>query len=139
MNLTCIRFEYGTTYTIGRLFIDSIYECFTLEDKVREPGIKIPGKTAIPEGTYRVILDYSPKYNRNMLHILDVPAFKGVRIHSGNTDEDTEGCLLVGKTWNGNNTIYGSRDAYLKLIVQVSVALDNKEPVFLKIIDTDKA
>lgn len=77
-------------------------ELFTLEDAVREqPGMevsrwKLAAMTAIPTGRYRVIIDFSHRFNKDMPHILNVSGFDGVRIHSGNSPADTEGCLLVG-------------------------------------------
>lgn len=84
----------GTEYTIGKLYIDGAYFCDTLEDTVRKE--KIAGKTAIPAGTYKVKKTYSPRFNKQLPEILDVPGFTGVRIHAGNTAKDTDGCLLLG-------------------------------------------
>jgi hypothetical protein len=98
MDLRLVRKEFTEKSTIGDLLIDDSFFCFTLEDMVREPGVKIPGQTAIPEGRYRVVIDQSNRFRRAMPHILDVPMFEGIRIHSGNTDKDTEGCILLGMT-----------------------------------------
>jgi hypothetical protein len=96
MNIQVKRIFLGETYTIGKLSIDGEYFCDTLEDTVRDPGVKIQDQTAIPYGTYKVILDFSIRFQRIMPHILDVPGFEGIRIHSGNTDKDTDGCILLG-------------------------------------------
>jgi hypothetical protein len=98
MKLTLHRIAFKETYTIGNLYINDVYECDTLEDKYRTPNEpKVDGATAIPFGRYQVILNYSPKFKRVMPLLLDVPGFSGIRIHSGNTDKDTSGCILVGK------------------------------------------
>jgi hypothetical protein len=100
--------------TIGNLFIDASWECFSLEDKVREVMAqpvetwKIPGVTAIPSGIFPVVIDFSAKFQRMMLHILNVPDFTGVRIHSGNRDTDTEGCVLVGQVHPAHMDFIGS-------------------------------
>lgn len=98
-----------TEYTIGRLYIDGAYFCDTLEDRVRN-GEKVKGKTAIPVGRYNVVKTMSPKYGKILPEIKDVPGFSGVRIHSGNTAEDTEGCILLGLNKKKGQVIY-SRDA----------------------------
>ena len=85
----------GPEYTIGKLYIGNDYFCDTLEDTVRD-GVKIAGKTAIPAGEYKVKKTYSPRFKTQLPEILNVPGFTGVRIHSGNTAKDTEGCLLLG-------------------------------------------
>lgn len=107
MKLLLRRIAKRDTYTIGRLYIDGKYFCDTLEDTdrnltsemdeeyIREQ--KVYGKTAIPSGVYQVEITYSPRFRKNMPLVKDVKGFQGIRIHSGNTHEDTEGCILVGK------------------------------------------
>jgi hypothetical protein len=118
MNLKLKRFEYGSTYTIGRLYNGDTYLCYVLEDRCREvegrpvTEWKVQNETAIPKGTYRVVIDYSNHFGKELPHILDVPGFTGVRIHSGNSSKDTEGCLLVGTGWAGTDWISGSKDAF---------------------------
>ena len=106
MKLLLKRIALRDTYTIGKIYIDGEYFCDTLEDKVRDlnkNGVfdgdekKVYGETAIPYGTYQVILSYSPKFKRILPELLDVPCFTGIRIHRGNTEKDTAGCLLVGE------------------------------------------
>ena len=89
-------------YTIGKLYINGEYFCDTLEDTVRYIDLrtgkgKIKGEKAIPYGTYKVILNVSPRFKRILPRLLNVPFFEGILIHSGNTHKDTEGCILVGE------------------------------------------
>ena len=107
------RLEFKDTHTVGKLYINGVYECFTLEDAVRN-GTKVLGKTAIPIGTYKLIIDASTRFKQDMPHILDVPDFTGVRIHAGNTSADTDGCILVGSSWTGKDFIGNSKIAYKK-------------------------
>lgn len=111
--------RFGGTY--GDLWIDNHRACYTLEDQIRElEGVpvsswKIKGETAIPAGSYTMIFSKSVRFGIILPEILEVPGFSGIRIHTGNVIEDTEGCLLVGLTharegarpWLGR-----SRDAY---------------------------
>lgn len=124
MKLKLKRIAKKDTYTIGKLYIDDIYFCDTLEDRDRGitndmteediSKIKVKGETAIPIGTYNISITYSPKFKRDMPLIENVKGFAGIRIHSGNTDKDSEGCILVGE-----NKIIGkvinSRETYNKL------------------------
>jgi hypothetical protein len=120
MIITVKRFEYGDNYTIGIMAIDGEFYCYTLEDKVRE--VKIAHETAIPEGTYDVIIDYSNRFQKDMPHILKVPGFDGIRIHSGNTDADTDGCILVGMDWQKGDFINRSREAYNGFFTKLQAA-----------------
>lgn len=113
--------------------------CDTLEDVVRPEGVKIPGQTAIPAGRYQVIIDQSIRFGRMMPHLLDVPMFSGVRIHSGNTEKDTEGCILVGIADKLKGEIKGgtSRQAYKIVLWKIQAALDRGEKVFITIENPD--
>ena len=106
MKLTLKRIARKNAYTIGRLFVDGVYFCDTIEDcdrgltdQMTEDEIKrkkVYGETAIPTGTYKVILNYSPKYKKTMPLLLNVKGFSGIRIHSGNYATDSLGCIIVG-------------------------------------------
>jgi hypothetical protein len=115
------RFEFKDTYTIGKMYIDNIYECYTLEDVVRT-GAKVNGQTAIPTGTYNLIINHSNRFNRDLPLLENVPNFTGVRIHAGNTSAHTEGCILVGTTWSGKDFIGNSRVAFNKLFEKLKKA-----------------
>ena len=119
MLLTVKRLYKTETSTIGELLVDGIFECFTLEDTER--AIKIKGETAIPKGTYKVIINQSNRYKRLLPLLIGVPNFEGVRIHSGNTNHDTEGCILVGQSRN-KNFIGQSRKAFEKLFKKMQKA-----------------
>ena len=119
MQITVKRLYKTDTSTIGELLIDGVFECFTLED-IERP-VKIKAETAIPKGTYKVIINESNRFKRLMPLLLNVPNFEGVRIHSGNTNHDTEGCILVGQTRN-KNYIGQSRKAYEKLFKKMQAA-----------------
>lgn len=130
MKLLLIRKTASDLSTIGRLYIDGEYECFTLEDKIRP--VKIAGETAIPSGTYTVKITYSPRFKRDLPLLLDVPGFEGVRIHSGNSHKDTEGCILVGQI-AGQDIIWQSRAAFDALFKKLKTALDGGDSVTLTI------
>ena len=106
MKLTLNRIALRQTYTIGKLYIDGKYFCDTLEDTVMDTNKsgkfdngekKVKGKTAIPYGTYEIKWTYSPRFKKYTPQLMNVPSFEGIRIHSGNSSTDTEGCLLLGE------------------------------------------
>ena len=99
MMLELNRIAKKPLYTIGRLFVDGKYFCDTLEDRCRDfdKEEKVMNETAIPEGIYEVIVIVSARFKRKLPLLLDVPHFSGIRIHRGNTDKDTSGCILVGE------------------------------------------
>jgi hypothetical protein len=123
MDLELKRKVFTDVSTIGELYVDGNFECYTLEDVVRNPGIKVPGETAIPYGTYKVEITFSPRFKKHLPELLDVPNFTGVRIHCGNTAKDTEGCILVGDG-ESVNFISQSHDAYEELIAKLTKADD---------------
>ena len=118
MNLRLIRRWPKATCTIGELLVDGAWFCFTLED-VERPE-KIPGETAIPAGRYKVIITHSQRFDRELPLLVDVPGFTGIRIHAGNTDADTRGCILVGKR-TLENAIGESRAALDALMEKLRV------------------
>lgn len=124
MRIELVRIAFKDTYTIGKLYVDGKYFSDVIEDKDRgldssmtESEIlkkKVKGQTAIPTGHYVINITYSPKYKRMMPLLLDVKGFSGIRIHSGNTAKDTEGCLIVGKN-KKVGMVLESRDTYKRL------------------------
>lgn len=145
MELKLEREASASGATIGKLSIDGQFECYTLEDQVRElrhddgalidpASWKIAGETAIPSGTYAVIVDYSTRFKKLMPHIIGVPGFSGVRIHSGNTAADTEGCILLGQR-RGAAEIFESRAAFDVFFPKLQAAFDRKELVKITIVN----
>ena len=123
MKLKLIRIYKAETYTIGKLYVDDELFCDVLEDKVRSNGEKVYGQTAIPIGTYKVILNMSNRFKCIMPLLLNVPNFEGIRIHSGNTSEDTHGCLLVGKNTE-KGKVTESRKTFQNLMSILTLAKD---------------
>jgi len=131
MELKIMRKEFTERSTIGDFFIDNTFFSYCLEDMIREPGVKVAGKTAIPEGRYKVIIDQSSRFKRAMPHILDVPGFEGIRIHAGNTAASTAGCPLLGFT-KSKDFIGESRLAFNRFFDILHEALI-KEKVFITV------
>ena len=135
MHLKLTRTDYTTTSTISHLDLDGAKFCYVIEDVVRPKGVKIDGKTAIPTGTYKVIIDKSKRFGCLMPLLMAVPGFAGVRIHTGNTDKDTEGCLIVG-TSKSKDWVSGSHDAFNVLFPKLLKAYQANEHITIEIVDT---
>ncbi len=125
MEIQVIRHQLGHRSTSGRLSINGVFFCHTLEDPVR--AVKIPKETAIGYGRYEVIITPSVRFKRDMpLH------FQGVRIHAGNGPDDTEGCILVGME-RGFDKVWRSKEAYDALFQRIKLALDAGDKVYCSI------
>lgn len=129
-------------YTIGRLYINKEFFCNTLEDTVRDINkngtfdcgeFKISGHTAIPYGEYEVIVNYSPRFKRELPRLLNVPHFDGILIHRGNTNKDSSGCILVGENTK-KGMVTNSTKYELELTNILKNTLKKSEKVFIKIV-----
>lgn len=129
MNISVTRLDCNDTRCIGKLTMPE-FTCYTLEDAVREE--KIPGKTAIPAGTYEVVVSYSNRFKKMLPLLIDVPNFSGVRIHSGNTAEDTSGCILLGLS-KAVDRVYESRKA-MAVFMSALMRWIKKEKVFVVVV-----
>lgn len=119
MKIEVKRLHKTQNSTIGELTIDGKFECYTLEDTERD--VKIKGETAIPKGTYKVIINQSNRFKKLLPLLINVPNFEGVRIHPGNSNHDTEGCILVGMN-RSNDYITKSRKAFDSLFKKMKDA-----------------
>lgn len=142
MKLELKRRFLGESYTIGSLSIDGKKFCDTLEDKVRDlnkNGVfdgdekKVYAETAIPYGTYNVVVDYSPKFKRELPRLQNVKHFEGILIHRGNTAEDSAGCILVGEN-KVKGKVVNSMPYEKELVRILKEAQDRKEPITIKIV-----
>ena len=141
MKTKIIRVAEGKNSTLSHLYIDGIFQCFLLEDKIR--AVKIMKQTAIPEGIFRLRLNtwggmnktYYPKYgpiHKGMIEIADLPTFSAVYIHVGNTIVETAGCPLVGLSYikkDGEYQVLQSADAYRQVyrkLYEVVTGKDNQ-------------
>lgn len=148
MNLQLRRFSSGAQSTLGLLSIDGVFACFTLEDRQRD--VKIMGETRIPAGSYAIRLqsagrlhnEYATRFvgiHHGMLALQAVPNFTGVMIHCGNTDADTEGCILLGNGVEQNVTeagnLFSSTAAYRRVYPLLADALQAGSDVTIEIVD----
>lgn len=120
MQIDLERYNFQQNRTFGKLYLNGEFLCDTLEDRYRNLEIeeKVSGTTAIPFGKYRVKLTYSPHFKRILPQLMNVPYFEGVRIHSGNTEKDTSGCILVGI--RRDNVLVDSRKMFNKFMERIS-------------------
>ena len=133
MTLRVIREPSTVAATMGILLIDGVFTCWTLEDVVR--AVKIPGETAIPAGRYEVRLSLSQRFQKLLPEILTVPGFTGIRIHAGNTQADTHGCLLVGRV-RAYDRVEESKLALMHVMEQLRRATTAGDPITITIEDT---
>jgi len=157
MKLELYRFSSQNESTLGILYLvndgtnQKDFLCFTLEDEKRE--VKVYGETRIPKGTYQIEYrkegGYHNKYtkrfpsiHRGMLEVRDVPNFTHILLHCGNTDNDTDGCLLVGNVISQNITKDGflgqSTDCYKRIYPILADILDTQKHLSIKIINFDE-
>ena len=142
MELRLERKYRNNNYCIDKLYINGKYFSDVLEDPDRGltdtmsleeiKKIKIKGNTCIPYGTYNVTITYSPRFKRNLPLINNVKGFDGIRIHSGNKPQDTEGCLLPGFN-KVKGQVIDSRVTTDKLIAQIQQVLNKGEKVTIEI------
>jgi hypothetical protein len=111
MRITIERLTMTSTTTIGKMYLNGEYFGYTLEDVNRD--VKIKHQTCIPAGLYKVVLTVSNRFKRLMPLLIDVPNFKGIRIHGGNTHKNTSGCPMVAERRLNDNTIQGSLEKEL--------------------------
>lgn len=142
MELLLERKYPKSNYTIGNLFLNGKFYCNILEDTVRDINkngtfdcgeFKISGHTAIPYGEYEVKVTYSPKFRRELPLLLDVKHFEGIRIHRGNTEKDSSGCLLPGENTK-KGMVLNSTKYELELTKLIKDCNNRREKVIIKII-----
>ena len=132
MILTLLRYKTVNGTTTGKIYLGGAFVCHTLEDAIRD--VKIKGETAIPAGTYKIAVTMSNRFKKPLPLLLNVPNYEGIRIHPGNTKEDTEGCILPGTTVSSDGkAVYNSRIAFNKLFALIQAAVDKNEPVTIDI------
>jgi len=133
MHIKLVRKMGNSQFTEGRMYINGEFECFTVEDAIR--AVKIQNKTAIPKGTYNVIMTMSTRFKKMMPLLENVPNFTGVRIHAGNSSKDTEGCIIVGALNDSmdDDFVGASKVAVSRLYPKIVDALAKNETVTLEI------
>jgi hypothetical protein len=130
--------------TIGQLYVDGKFECYIIEDYDRGlkstmelsvvQSIKVKAETAIPTGRYEVIITFSNRFQRNLPELLNVKGFEKIRMHSGNSKSDTEGCLLTG-TERSIDFVGNSRVAFGALMPKLEKAIKKGEKIFITVKD----
>ena len=139
MEIKLIRESFGDTFTEGKLLIDNVFECYTVEDTDRKMEddltVKVNSKTAIPRGKYEVVLSMSNRFQKILPEVLNVPGFTGIRIHSGNSSVDTEGCIILGSVNDklDDDWVGGSKIALTQFMAKLETAKENNEKVYIEI------
>lgn len=142
MKLKLERKYFKNTYTIGNLYVDGTFFSNTLEDKNRDVNkngkfdngeTKVYGETCIPFGTYKIVVNMSPKFKRELPRLLNVPSFEGVLIHRGNTAKDSAGCILVGENKVVGKVI-NSTPYEERLVKMMKTAISKGEEIIIEIV-----
>lgn len=137
MNLLLSREPTVDGCTMGQLFANGEFLAWTLEDPVRD-GPKIAHETAIPPGTYEVIINRSQRFHRLLPLLLKVPEFDGVRIHPGNVAADTSGCILVGRTRGVRSVLYSNLAmGHVQAVIAAALAQDDR--VYIQVMNAPTA
>ena len=141
MKINVVRFIRGPEFTIGSLSVDGNWLCWSGEDAVRDDPNpttpqnegKVYGKTAIPAGTYHVIVNLSPRLKKRMPRLLNVPGFDGILIHKGNDAGDTSGCILIGAKVDSPTRISDCSKVFDELFQKIDYAYGSGEGVTIEI------
>lgn len=134
MKIKTVQFEKGIDYMISRVYVDGVYECYFMEDPLRD--VKIHGITAIPRGTYEIVVTMSDRFKKMLPLLLNVSNYRGVRIHKLNVATETEGCLGPGKrlgSLDGKRAVLDSKNAFDALFLKINNALEKGEKVFIEL------
>jgi|SRR5579864_3218352 len=136
MELRINRFRTGGKSTLGRFFVNGDTFCDTLERAVHPVGFPEGYKSCIPARTYKVTIDFSNRFQKLMPHILEldgseVNGYTGIRIHCGDTDKDTEGCVIVADNIVNDDFVNQSKAAFGRLFPVLKNAFDQGEEITL--------
>ena len=136
MKLKVERCFFRPEYTIGKLEVDGEFFCDTLEDRVRDLSRekKVLGETAIPAGCYDVVVNWSPRFQRRLPRLLNVPGFEGILIHRGNRAKDTAGCILVGEN-KVKGEVVNSTAHEIRLIALLEEAQRKGEKISIEVVN----
>lgn len=137
LHMRLLRHTAKDGATVGTLLVNGAFECYVLEDFIRPEGEKVFGETAIPFGAYSVIINLSPKFNRRLPRLVDVPGFGGILIHPGTTKEHTHGCLLVGRHYvlEPSPHLVDSKVAFNALFQKLDAASQRGEQITISVED----
>lgn len=136
MELLVRRRFFFVKFTAGDLSVDGAWFCRTMEDRLRDPGVKVPGETCIPVGRYRVVLSMSARFGSIMPMLVDVPGFLGIRIHWANTAVDVRGCIGVGMAQDADlekGRIGQSRVTFERLMAVLIAAEARGEEIWITV------
>ena len=138
MELTLVRSVINPKSTLGKLYLNSDFFAYTCEDKLRHQNgdcsKKVKNETAIDASIYEVVLSFSNRFNKYLPLLLNVQCFDGIRIHGGNTDADTEGCILIGAQGDMESRIWNCTGKVASLVAAMK-AVEKKEKIWLEIVE----